>query len=264
MLNIVRADLYKMFKSSIMKVLFVIAALCSITMSAMAYSIQQGKLDVKMSGIGFMFGDANIMSILGAVIAGVFICSDFDNKTIHEAITCGCSRSAIIVSKAISFFCGLGVILLPYAIVTIIALCTGSKFSMGAVAVGFLNLIVKEAGTFTASKVAKLIIVILTLMIVYAAQISLCVLLAFVFKKPVLVVAVYYVVSFATAQLNAVKFSSKALKNIYECTPYGGKNAYLSLHSGSGDIIKAIVVSLIFIIIMLGLTHSVFRKAEVK
>jgi|GEM_PF-4582436 len=57
----------------------------------MAYMISRGKIDDSMTRIGFMFGDASMISILGAVMAGVFICGDFDNKTINDAIANGCS-----------------------------------------------------------------------------------------------------------------------------------------------------------------------------
>ncbi len=264
MFNMVRADLFKMFKSSTVKVLFAITTLCSIIMVIMAYSIQHGKLGTQMTAIGFMISDADIISILGAVIAGVFICSDFENKTIHEAITCGCSRGAIVFSKIISFFICLWIILLPYVVAAVIALCTGYKFSMGSVGIGFLNLIVKEAGTFSASKATKLLVIILALILVYAAQLSLCIPFAFLFKKPAMVIAVYYATSFASAQLLSIKTKSKTFENIFACTPYGGKNQFITLHSASGDITKAIVCSLVFIIIMIGLTYTMFRRDEIK
>ena len=101
MLNLIRADLFKMCKSSVMKILFGITTLCAGAMTVIAYFITQRKMDPGMTGIGFLFSDINIISILGAVIAGVFICGDFDNKTIHDAIACGCSRRTIIDRKSV-------------------------------------------------------------------------------------------------------------------------------------------------------------------
>jgi ABC-2 type transport system permease protein len=265
MLNMIRADLFKMYKSSAIKVLFGITTLCAVAMTVMAYLIYKGKIDSGMTGIGFLLADASMISILGAVIAGVFISGDFDNKTIHEAITCGCSRRIIIVSKAIVFFCAIAFILIPYAIVTGIALSTGTKFGMGSVAVGFLNLLTQNSGiVLQASELLKLLIIMLSLMIVYAAQLSICVPLALVLKKPILVVAINYGFQILCAQLSRLGDSSPMFKSIFSSTPFGGNYTFLTLDSGTGDIIKAICVSVVFIILMLAVTYSVFRKSEIK
>jgi ABC-2 type transport system permease protein len=265
MLNMIRADLFKMCKSSVLKVLFGIATLCAAAMAVMAYLIPQGKIDPGMTGIGFMFSDVSMISILGAVIAGVFICGDFDNKTIHEAVASGCSRIAIIVGKAIVFFCATTFILLPYATATGIALSTGSKFSMGSVAGGFLNILTQNSGmAYQTSELLKLLMIMLTLVIVYAAQLSICVPLALVLKKPVLVVAIYYGFSFLCGQLVGLSNSSPTFDSIFSCTPYGGNYNLVTLDTGAGGIIKAISVSLVFIIVMLAVTYSAFRKSEIK
>jgi len=218
-----------------------------------------------MTGVGFLFSDIDMISILGAVMAGVFICGDFDNKTIHDAIANGCSRATVIISKATVFCSAIAFILLPYAIVTGIALSTGSKFSIGPLALGFLHLLTSEAGiAFSASEIWKLLAVMLTLMIVYMAKLSVCVLLAFVLKKPVLVVAIYYGFSILSGQLQGLRGSSTLFDRIFSCTPFGGNYIFLTLQSGTGDIFKAIFVSLIFIIVMIAITYGTFRKLELK
>ncbi|MBC8015068.1 MAG: ABC transporter permease [Sporomusaceae bacterium] len=265
MFNMIRADLFKMYKSSVMKILFGITTLCAGAMTVIANFITQGKLDPGMTGVGFLFSDINMISILGAVIAGVFICGDFDNKTIHDAIACGCSRRTIIVSKAIVFFCGIGFILLPYAIITGIAISNGSEFGMGSVAVGFLNILSKESGiVFSSSVFLKMIVSMLTLMLVYMAQLSICVPLALVLKKPVLVVDICYSISFIIGQLMSLRGCSNMFDNIYAFTPFGGNYSFVTLNTGAGDLVKAISVSLVFIFVMLAATYSVFRKAEIK
>jgi len=265
MLNLIQADLYKMRKSSVIKILFGITTLCALIMVVMAYLIPQGKVGNEYTGIGFLFSDIDIMSILGAVIAGVFICGDFDNKTIHNAITSGCSRGAVIVSKAAVFFSALIFILLPYAIITGIALSTGAKFDMGSVSVGFLNILSKDSTiAFSVSVFLKMLVAMVTLTIVYMAQLSICVPLALVLKKPVLVVAIYYAFSIFCGQLAGLSSSSPVLNNILSCTPFGGNYSFVTLNSGVGDFFKAIVVCLVFIIVMLAITFSIFRKAEIK
>jgi len=265
MLNLIQADLYKMRKSSVIKILFGITTVCAIVMTIMAYLIQQGKIGNEYTGVGFLFSDIDIISIIGSVIAGIFICGDFDNKTIHYAVTSGSSRGAVIVSKATVFFCALVLVLLPYAIITGIAMSTGCKFDMGAVSVGFLNILSKDSGiAFSASVFLKMLAAMLTLIIVYIAQLSICVPLALIIKKPVLVVAIYYGLSIIGGQLGRLSSSLPALDNILSCTPFGGNYSFITLNTGAGDFIKAIVVSLVSIIVMLIITFSIFRKSEIK
>ncbi|MBU3093708.1 ABC transporter permease [Clostridium sp. CF011] len=265
MYNLIRANLFKLRKSMAIKILFVITTVSALAMAVMAYLIPQGKIDASMTGMGFLFSDINMISILGAVLAGVFICGDFDNKTIHDAIANGYSRGTVIVSKATVFCCAIAFLLLPYAIIICIALSTGSKFSMGKVAVGFLHILTSEAGiAFSASEIWKLLVVMLTLMIIYAAQLSVCVPLAFVLKKPVLVVAIYYVFTIFCAQLVGLRGNSTVFDGIFDCTPFGGNYTFITLDSGAGEIFKAISVSLIFIFVMIAVTYSAFRKSEIK
>lgn len=265
MYNLISADLFKIRKSMAIKVIFAITTISAVFMSVIAYKIANGSFQANMAGIGFLFGDADIMGIFGGVLAGVYICSDFDNKTIHDAIASGCSRCTVVVSKAAAFFCAAAFIMIPYAVITGIALSTGSKFSIGSIAIGFLNLLTSDASkSLTAAGIGKLLIVSLTLIIVYAAQLSPCVFLAFVLKRPVPVVAIYYSFTILCAQLINLAKSSQVLNNIFSFTPYGGKNSFITLSSGTGDIIKAIAVSFIFIIVMLLVTHFAFRKSEIK
>jgi len=265
MLNLIQADLFKLRKSMAIKILLGITTVCAAVMAMIAYLIPQGKIEGSMAGIGFMFSDVNIISILGGFIAGMFICGDFDNKTVQDAIAGGYSRWTIVISKATVMGFAIAFILLPYAIITGISLYTGSEFNMGSVAVGFLNLLTIEAGTvFSAPEVLKLAFVFLTLLLIYVAQLSICVPLAFVLKKPIFVIVIYYGFSILTAQLMRISDSSPILNRILSFTPYGGNYAFITSSTAVGDSFKAIAVSLLFIVFMLAITYLVFRKSEMK
>ncbi|MNO37103.1 ABC-2 family transporter protein [compost metagenome] len=265
MFNLIRADLFKLRKTWTIRIVIGITAISALIMAMMAYLIPQGKIEASMTGIGFMFSDVNMISILGAVLAGISICGDFDNKTIHNAVANGISRSTVIVSKAIILACSLALILLPYAIITTAALGSGSDYNMGSVAVGFLHLLTSEAGSgFSAAEIWKLLAVMLTLIIVYAAQLSICVPLAFLLKKPVLVVAIYYGLSILSAQLAGLANSSQAFNRIFALTPFGGNYTFLTLDAAGGDLFKAITVSLVFTIVILAFTCVIFRRSEMK
>lgn len=265
MLNLVRADLFNLRKSRALKIVMGITTLCAIAMTVMAYLIPQGKLDERLVGIGFLFSDVSMISIVGAVIASAMICNDYDNKTLHDAVATGSSRGAIIVSKVIVMSCAIVVVLLPYAIATAIAIGSGSPFSMGSVAVGFLNMMTAEAGSIlSAAEMWKLVGIMLTLIIVYMAQLSFCVLLAFVLKKPILVIAINYGFTAMCAQLIGLGDSSPQLGRIISWTPYAGQYAFMTLDTEAGMMIKAVGVSLLYVIVMIALTYSVFRRSELK
>lgn len=265
MYNLIRANLFQLRKSMAIKILFAITTVSSFIMVVMAFLIPQGKIDDSMTGIGFLFSDINMISILGAALAGVFICGDFDNKIIHDAIANGYSRVTVIVSKAIVFCCGVAFLLIPYAMIICIALSSGSKFSMGKVDVGFLHILTNESGiAFSALDICRLLIIMLTLIIIYASQLSVCVPLAFVLKKPVFVVAIYYMFTIFCGQLAGLRGSSIVFDDIFDCTPFGGNYTFITLDSPVGDIIKAISVSLIFTTVMITVTYFAFRKSEIK
>jgi len=86
----------------------------------------------------------------------------------------------------------------------------------------------------------------------------------FVLKKSVLVVAIYYGITIFCAQLMGLRGSSTMFDRIFACTPFGGNYTFVTLNSGTGDILKAISVSLIFMIVMLAAAYCAFRKSEIK
>lgn len=264
MINMIKADLYKMRKSITMKVVFLITLICSILMALMSYFIADGSLSDTYSGITFLFADANMTSILGSVLAAVFICSDFENKVISTEISSGTSRFTIIIGKIISYFIAIVVIMIPYAIVSIGGVISGNEFSMGQ-GVGFLNLLQSgQSSSLSANDILKLILVALVLIVVYLGQFIVCVPIAFKVKKPVIVVAVYYTFTIVVAQLSNLAAKSDAFNNVLSLTPYGGKYSFLTLESSGGDIVKALVVSIIFIAIIGAIAYLLFRKEEVK
>ncbi|GFZ33605.1 hypothetical protein CSC2_41310 [Clostridium zeae] len=265
MYNLIIADLFKIRKSKAIKFLFGITTVSAVAMVMMAYLIQQGKIDKSMNGVGFLFSDVNMMSILGATIAAIFICGDFDNKIIHEAIATGNSRLAVLFAKIIVFCCSLVAILFPYIIAVLIAISTGYKFSMGSVAVAFLNLLTVEAGKSLSEVVVwKLIAAIVTLIIVYLSQLSICIPLALVIKKPVLVVTIYYGFTIMFAQLMRLSSNSSIFYNILACTPYGGNYSFVVSSTAYSVLFKAICASVGFMVVMFTIAYIGFRKSEIK
>ncbi|GIO36486.1 hypothetical protein J41TS12_13470 [Paenibacillus antibioticophila] len=263
MINLLLADAYKLWKSTAIRVLIVITAVSAGLVTWFAYQIPGGNLDAGLSGIAFMFSDMNVISILGAVLATIMICGDFDNKMIQHAISGGTGRGAIITGKAAILAIAVIVLLLPYGLIIGTAIGSGIDFSLGTASIGFVNLLTSGAELSMAG-IWKLTAVMLIMMLVYAAQISLCLPLALLLRKPVLVIAIYYGFSILTGQLLSISKQYAWLDRLLGLTPYGGTHIFLSLDSGAGDMIKAVVVSLAFFAAMMALTYVMFRKAEIK
>ncbi|MFS0722493.1 ABC transporter permease [Paenibacillus sp. 1P07SE] len=260
MVNLIWAEWYKLRKSVAIRILIFITGICAVVMALFAHLIAEGKMAESMGNLGFMFSDMNVISILGAVIAGVYICGDFDNKTIHHMIAGGKSRGTVVAGKAVIIACGLVLILLPYVIVTAAALMSGLAFDMQAAGLGFLNLLSAMPGTFSAAEAGKLAALMLTLIIVYIAQLSITLPLALMLRKPVLVIVIYYAFSILCGQLAGLG----GLDTWLNLTPYGTDHVLLGADSGYAEMLQSIGISVVFVLAMLLLSYLVFRRAELK
>lgn len=262
MMNLIRADLFKLRKSVTMKVLAGITLVCALSMTAIVYSISGGQLDNNMNGIAFMFSDINVMSILGAVLAGVLICGDFDTRIIQDSITSGCSRGRIILAKGVVLGCALTVLLFPYALVTGIALKTGSDFTTSSNFLGFLHLLATGEGTTLT--VGRMLLVMLTLILVYVAQLSLTLPLAFLLRKPIYVVALYYSFSLLVGQLAGLAGSDGWISAILSATPYDVTYLMMNGDTPLSELVRAIAVSVVLLVVMAAVTFGLFRKKDIK
>ncbi|KUP25614.1 ABC transporter permease subunit [Paenibacillus sp. DMB5] len=263
MLNLIQADLFKLRKSAALKLLLAITTVCAVVMAVFARLIPEGSLDAGATGLGFLFSDVNVISILGGVAAGLLVCGDLDNKTIHDAVANGYSRFTLLAGKAAVFSLMVVLLLLPYAVITWIALGTGAEFSMGSAALGFLN-VLTSGSSVTAAGAPRMLAVILSLLIVYAAQLSICLPVAFWIKKPVIVVAIAYGFSMLTGQLMQLSARLPVLKHVLAVTPYGENYIFITPATAAGDMLTAILVSAGFAAVMLGLSYLLFRRTELK
>lgn len=222
-------------------------------------------LDSSLTSIGFLFIDLNVISILGAVVASIMICSEFDNQTIHDPIVTGHSRGSVVISKSLVFFSAVGLILLPYVIFTGIAVIIGGDFFIGTETGGFFNILTQHSsGLATGAEFGKLLAVMSTLLLVFMSQLSICLPLAFGLKRSVLVVSLYYAFSLVVGQLAALQGTFPLVETILSFTPFDGTRLALTIHSSTGDLLSTIVICVFFTIVMIGTAFLIFRKAEIE
>ncbi|MDF2923548.1 MAG: hypothetical protein K0R57_2462 [Paenibacillaceae bacterium] len=265
MLNLIVADLYKLRKSAALKISLAITFLSAAAITATAYFLAEGQISLEASGNAALLMDLVMMSIIGALVAGVFICGDFEHKTIHDAISSGTGRGAVLVSKAIVYFLAVAVLVLPYPLITAVAAGTGYAFAAPFAPSVFLQILADRSGVaLTAPALGKMLAIALTMIAVHAARLSICVLLAFVMRKPALVTGIG-VAATILGDL-AVGFHEKipVLGAVFLYTPFAMNHTVVSMNAGAGDLLKAITVSLVFIAAVLAMTYGAFRRAEIK
>lgn len=262
MFNLIRADLYSIRKSKVIKILFCIVSVCSITMAVVSHLMAVGKVSLDSAGNASALGEPMMMSLIGAVLAGVFICGDFENKTIHDAISCGSGRRTIIVSKAISYFIVIAFMMIPYFVVTIIGVCMDFEYTL-YMRSSFLGILSNVSSIEVASQmIFKILAITLTLMLVYASQMSICVALSFLIRKSILTVGICFGIPLLINLIMGLGNNVQILADFFSYTPF--TMGYITLDAAASDFIKPIVVSIGFIIVLLAITYSGFRKSEVK
>lgn len=265
MLNLIRSDLFKMRKSLPVKICFGIVCLCAVFLIIISNMISKGTLGTQVVSNASLLCDTIVMSIIGAVIAGVYICSDFENKTVNAAISCGNGRGRLVMSKAVVYYLITAVMLLPYSVATVTAYISKAKFGKPLIPSVFLNILAKKSSMeFSPSVFLKMIAVMLTVAIVYAGRVSICLLLAFLLKKSAFVVGAGFGLAFILDIITGFKDKLGIFGKILGFTPYVQDFRMLTLDTGAGTLFKAIVCSIIFIALIFIITFSIFRKSEIK
>lgn len=266
MFNLIQSDLYKLSKSKPIKILFLIMWIAAGVVVGVSYLVANGKVGYEISGPVSGLTDIMMMAIVGPFLAGIYIANDFDNKSIHDAISsCGYGRGTVVISKALVYYLMVFLMLVPYAVVTIIAFATGAKFSEPFATSVFLSILANKSGLdFTAVVFWKMFVIMFVMMIAYAAQMSICVLLAFILRKASSVIFIGFGVILALQILGGLGSKVSILEHILSYTPFSINNAVLTMDAGATVIMKAIGITLLFCVWLLSITNGVFRKAEIR
>lgn len=266
MINIIQADLYKLKKSKPIKILFLIMWAAAAIVTLVSYLVAQGKVGIEISGPISGLSDVMTIAIVGPFLAGIYICSDFSNKSINDAISsCGISRGVVIISKAIVLYLLVLLMILPYAVVTIIAFSTGAEFSEPFSASIFLHILANQIELdLTGAVFGKMLVIMFVMMLAYASQMSIGILLAFIVRKTSLVIFLGFGIILVLQILGGLGTEISFIENILSFTPFSVNNQVLIMDVEVDVILKAIGISLLFIVWILSITNGVFRKSEIK
>ena len=265
MLNLIHAEIYKLRKSTSIKICFLLSMASAIALICISHNIAVGNLSTDISGSASGLTEIVIVSLLGSLMGGILVGSDFETKTIHASIAGGHGRIAVVTSKVLVYIMIVALLLLPYAITTIVAVCTGADFATPFVASTFIGILSDEAGAaVTSGTLCKIIAVSLVTMMVDAARLSVCIPIAFKIRKPVAVTTIGFAFSALIDLLLRVLRKIPLISDIIAITPFHKNFLILTMDTSAGTLWKAVICSTVFIIVIIALTFSIFRKAEIK
>ena len=260
MINLIHAEFYKYRKSLALKICLLITTICAVLLGVLSNGIAKGTIDMAANSLSGL-SDIFIMSVLGALMAGLAICGDFESKNIHDAISCG--RRNIVISKSIGFCFIIALLVLPYAIVGLIGFISQGDFQSTISYSTYLSIMSNASDLpVNGQNIAKSIEVILISIVLYAARLSFCIPLAFKVKKSVVVTVVAVVLGFLCDFFVNLLSKVPVLDTIVEYTPFS--YPMLTMEMGQGQLIKILFVSIGFIGLMVLLTNVLFKKDEIK
>jgi ABC-2 type transport system permease protein len=262
MLNLTLGTLYKISKSFAVKLSLILVTVAAILYFYCAKSIADGSMAASMASSITGLADVLMLWLFGPLVIGIIICDDFDSKVIHTAVSCSRGRISIVASKVIISIFLVMLLSLPYLILTVIFYANDTSFA-GAESAACSIYISSLLGNFDAG-VGKLLIVCILTALVNAAQIAICIPIAFKVRKPVVLMGIGFALgmlgALITAAINKVDF----IADIFKYTPYSYNVSNVNLSADAGDLVKALVVSIVFIILIAVITHLLFRKQEIK
>lgn len=267
MCNLIKADFYKIHRSMIYKVLFLLMAVCAAVSTLVSHLIGTGDMDIAAAASTALLTDVVMLNLVGAVIAGQLICGDFENKLVQSAVAGCCGRFTLVVSKMVTYTLLNAVMSLPYAICAFVGFVSGAKFGPALSASSYLR-ILAETGSVdaTAEAILKYLIVLAVIPLIYTAQNSMVFLLAFVMRSKALVVTVvgflFCILFGMTSSL--VSSHSETVEKLISWTPFSPDACALCNAATSGTILKMLGISLVTVICMTLITYASFRKSEIK
>jgi len=265
MMNLFRADMFMLKRSKGFKLSVLLSLICVSSLGLVLHFVETGKIgkDI-MSSISILF-DAMMVSMLASLMIGSYICGDFQSKTIHSEVGCE-SRGKVIIVKVFTSMFITALITLPYAIVSVICFASKAEFAeLKGIPSLFTGIMSNTSGVdVTSASIVKGSVLALVGVLIYAARLSICIPLAFKVRKSVVVMACGIAAAFGIDTL-LVKVSDDipVVGTVLKNTPYAIMYD-LNMNTGAGTVIKAAVSSIVFIVVMICLTYTMFRRSEIK
>ncbi|TDE90859.1 hypothetical protein EXU48_17295 [Occultella glacieicola] len=260
MINQLQADLYVQRHSTAMTVSVLVACAAAALYTFLQYRLASGGLDpASASGVQGV-SDILIISLLGPLLIGLAIARPFETKSVHAALLAA-GRGPVVASKAMTASLAVILVSLPYGLAALVGRATGASFEP-ALPTTFA-LLTADSVELDAGGVVHLVAVSVVTGLLYAAKLAVCIPLAFVLKRPIVVMATGFVWSFVADLLVSTVSDTAPGEAIAGLTPFSADRMPLP-DSSTGDLLTTTAVSVVFIAAMGALAWLLFRRADVK
>lgn len=257
MLDVLRADFYHLRKSKRLYVLFAISTISVFLLLLCSHLMAIDVIEPSSGGFASLFADTQMMSLLGCIVIGVVMGNDFEEKVIEQEICVGHSRASLVFEKGLLLLGIIVILFLPYMIASV--LCIYLDFELFY----FMKtpwLALLEAAR-EGESLANLLMMNLTIMITYTAQISIGLLFLFQFRKPAIIAGCTYV---AQLILGPVAFLNDGMGKLMSYTPFGIDVPELIIQSSTSKVLSAWGIALLGWIVILWIAHVIFHKKDIK
>ena len=264
MMQLFKATLYRMYKSTGVRIAVLFTYVAAIGYYVLGFMIANGDMEAEMAGNVTALGDAMIIWLFGSLVVGVLVGGDFESKTIHGAI--GYGRKAVVMNYVFVYMAMMVVLLLPYITGSIALIIAGVDMTgaEGTTVSIFMDNIIRCNGLSDGINVGKLILSYVSYTVVIIGQLSILIIVAMKLRKAMPVTCVGFIFGMLTALLALLASKVEILDNIYKLTPYNYSISRLGMGADISDMLRGIVVSLVFMAFCGEIGWLAFRKADIK
>jgi hypothetical protein len=244
MLKQIRAELLKLRKS------FVFLVLCLVMIGFGAFlSMASGRMGLEAYETALMGGELSVIVV--SVFSALFICAEFDNRTIGTSVCCGNSRWRVLLSKIIVLCVGVVILMTAFpATMTIIA-AIKNGFSSDSL----------QLQAFTPAPSDIAIYLVRTFALYLLSRLGLaafCAMLAYMIRNVVGAIGVGAALSIVLLVL-----AMRGPQDIMKFTFMWQMGHLLSFNSLQ-DVLFSALVSVTNMALMLFAAHFIFKKADLK
>lgn len=247
MLNLIKAELYKLKNSK----MFYFIIILNLLQAILIYSfLEKFKLMNGKESLLYMLNmqSALTLGILIAVFASDYIVSEFTSGYIKNLISYGHKRTSIFISKSIVYYIGIGIISF---IAPLLVACINTKRNGYGEVFNFNSLV---------SSVNSL----LFLLLIYIAIGSISVLVAFMTRNFNITIMIIVGLDFINRIFNIIIIQKPSLEWIYNKTIFSQIAIVLSDKVTAPENLHAVIISFITIFITTAIGIYAFKKADIK
>jgi hypothetical protein len=244
MLNQIRAELLKLKKS------FGFLVLCLVMIGfGTLLSMASGRMGLEMYETALMGGELSIIVV--SIFSALFICAEFENRTVVTSVCCGNSRWCVLLSKIIVFFVGAAIL---------VTIFPATMTAIATIKCGFYSDSL-QLQTFTPASSTIGIYLVHTYTLFLLSRLGLaafCAMIAYIIRNVVGAIGVG-----AGLSILLLVLAMRGPKDIMKFTFMWQMGHLFSLNSLQ-DVLFSVLVSVANMAIMVFAAHLIFKKADLK